>query len=85
MRRTLDRDTPASSAAGDEGTDHRRDARGGRRPLTGLGIVLLPLVILAIPGLVLLLPLAAPAIPLALLLPPYPRIRSVRRRLQGTP
>jgi hypothetical protein len=49
--------------------------------VTGLGILVLPMIILAIPALVLLLPLALLAIPFALLAAPYLAIRSVRRRL----
>ena len=48
--------------------------------ITGLGILLLPLIILAIPCLILLLPLAVPAIPFAILAAPYLAIRSLRRR-----
>jgi hypothetical protein len=47
--------------------------------LTGLGVLLLPLIIFAIPCLILLLPLALPAIPLALLAAPYLAFRAVRR------
>jgi hypothetical protein len=52
--------------------------------ITGLGVLLLPLLLLAIPGMVLLLPLALPAIPLlllaAILTPPYLLVRALRRR-----
>jgi hypothetical protein len=47
--------------------------------VTGLGVMLMPLLIMAIPCLILLLPLALPAIPLALLAAPVLLIRSVRR------
>lgn len=47
--------------------------------VTGLGVMLMPLLILAIPCFVLLLPLAIPMIPLALLAAPVLLIRSVRR------
>jgi hypothetical protein len=46
---------------------------------TGLGILLLPLAIMAIPGLILLLPLAVPLIPLALLVPPFAIARAAVR------
>jgi hypothetical protein len=49
--------------------------------VTGLGVMLLPTLILAIPGLILLLPLALPLIPLALLAPPFLLARAVWRRL----
>jgi hypothetical protein len=48
--------------------------------LTGLGILLLPVIILAIPCLILLLPLALLAIPPALLAVPFLLLRAVRRR-----
>ena len=48
--------------------------------LTGLGVLLLPLIILAVPCLILLLPLALLAIPPALLAAPYLLYRAVRRR-----
>lgn len=61
----------------------------------GLGILLLPLLITAVPGvlLMLLVPavllLAAAAVPVAIvgaiLAPPYLLVRSVRRRLRGAP
>lgn len=61
----------------------------------GLGIVLLPLLVTALPGVVLLLLLpavllvAAVAIPVAaaaaILAPPYLLVRSLRRRLRGVP
>jgi hypothetical protein len=51
---------------------------------TGLGVMLLPMLVLAVPALVLLLPLALLALPLmiggALLVPPYLLVRAVRRR-----
>jgi len=47
--------------------------------LTGLGILLLPISLLAIPGLVLLLPLALLAIPVAILAGPFLLIHAVRR------
>jgi hypothetical protein len=47
--------------------------------LTGVGVLLLPLMIFAIPGLILLLPLAVPAIQLAILAAPYMAFRAVRR------
>ena len=43
--------------------------------MTGLGVMLLPALILAIPGLILLLPLALLALPLALLAAPFGRRR----------
>jgi hypothetical protein len=52
--------------------------------VTGLGILLLPLIIFAIPCLILLLPLALPAIPLAILAAPYLLLRSARSR-RGRP
>jgi hypothetical protein len=52
--------------------------------ITGLGVLLLPLLLLAIPGMVLLLPLAVLAIPFlllaAILTPPYLLVRALRRR-----
>jgi len=53
--------------------------------LTGLGVLLLPIIILAVPCLILLLPLALLALPLALLAPPILLIRWVRGRRRGTP
>ena len=50
--------------------------------LTGLGVMLLPALILAVPGLVLLLPLALLAIPFALLAAPFVLIHYVRRFAQ---
>lgn len=54
---------------------------------TGLGVMLLPLLVLAVPALVLLLPLALLALPLmiggALLVPPYLLLRHVRHRPGG--
>jgi hypothetical protein len=51
--------------------------------VTGVGILVLPLIILAVPALVLLLPLLLLALPLAIvpviLLPPYLVVRSLRR------
>ena len=52
--------------------------------LTGLGILVLPLFIFAIPGLVLLLPLALLALPAAVLALPYLLIRALRRRGRAT-
>jgi hypothetical protein len=56
--------------------------------VTGLGVMLLPLLVLAVPALVLLLPLVLLALPLviggALLVPPYLLVRSVRRRPRGS-
>jgi hypothetical protein len=49
--------------------------------LTGLGVMLLPVSILAVPGLILLLPLALLAIPLVILIAPLVLIHSVRRLL----
>jgi hypothetical protein len=46
---------------------------------TGLGVMLMPALLLAVPGLILLLPLVIPAIPLAILAAPFLLIRSVRR------
>jgi len=48
--------------------------------LTGLGVMLLPVIILAVPCLILLLPLALLAIPPVLLALPYLLFRAVRRR-----
>jgi hypothetical protein len=48
--------------------------------LTGLGILLLPLIIFAIPGLILLIPLVVLAIPPALLALPFLLYRALRRR-----
>ena len=48
--------------------------------LTGLGVMLLPVIILAVPCLILLLPLALLAIPPALLAAPYLLYRALRRR-----
>jgi hypothetical protein len=52
--------------------------------VTGLGVLLLPMILLAIPGIVLLLPLALlaipPAIVAAILAPPYLLSRALRRR-----
>jgi hypothetical protein len=47
--------------------------------ITGLGVMLMPLLIMAIPCFILLLPLAIPAIPLALLAAPFLVVRSLRR------
>jgi membrane protein implicated in regulation of membrane protease activity len=50
--------------------------------ITGLGILLLPLIIFAVPALILLIPLALPLIPLAILAAPYLLyrwLRSLRR------
>jgi hypothetical protein len=48
--------------------------------LTGLGVLLLPLIILAIPSLIFLLPLLILPIPFVILAAPYWLIRAVRRR-----
>jgi hypothetical protein len=48
--------------------------------LTGLGVMLLPALIFAIPGLILLLPLVVLAIPPALLALPFLLYRALRRR-----
>jgi hypothetical protein len=52
--------------------------------ITGLGVMLLPMLLLAIPSMVLLVPLALPAIPLvllaAILTPPYLLVRRLPRR-----
>ena len=53
--------------------------------LTGLGVMLLPVIILAVPCLILLLPLALLAIPPALLAAPYLLYRAVRRRRPRMP
>jgi hypothetical protein len=50
--------------------------------LTGLGVMLMPVLLLAVPCLVLLLPLAVPLIPLAILAAPFLLFRAVRRRLR---
>lgn len=47
---------------------------------TGLGLMVLPLIIFAIPALVLLLPLAVLAVPFALLAVPIVLVRAVTRR-----
>jgi uncharacterized membrane protein HdeD (DUF308 family) len=56
--------------------------------VTGLGVMLLPLLVLSVPALVLLLPLVVLGLPLviggALLVPPYLLVRSVRRRPRGS-
>jgi hypothetical protein len=48
--------------------------------LAGLGVLLLPIILLAVPGLVLLLPLVLLAIPFALLAAPVMLIVAIRRR-----
>jgi hypothetical protein len=48
----------------------------------GVGILLLPLILPAVPLLVLLLPLAVPIVPLALLAAPFLLLRSIRGRLR---
>jgi hypothetical protein len=48
--------------------------------LAGLGVLLLPISLLAVPGLVLLLPLLLLAIPFALLAAPIVLILAIRRR-----
>ncbi len=48
--------------------------------VTGFGILVLPLIIFAIPGLVLLLPLAVLAIPVAIPVALFLLIHSIRRR-----
>jgi hypothetical protein len=53
--------------------------------ITGLGVMLLPVVILAVPCLILLLPLALLAIPPALLAAPYLLYRALRRRRPRMP
>jgi hypothetical protein len=53
--------------------------------ITGLGVMLLPVIILAVPCLILLLPLALLAIPPALLAAPYLLYRAVRRRRPRMP
>jgi hypothetical protein len=53
--------------------------------MTGLGVMLLPVIILAVPCLILLLPLALLAIPPALLVAPYLLYRAVRRRSPRMP
>jgi hypothetical protein len=50
--------------------------------LTGLGVMLLPALILAVPGLILLLPLALLAIPFVILAAPFLLIHYVRRLLR---
>jgi hypothetical protein len=47
--------------------------------VTGLGVMLLPALILAIPGLILLVPLALLALPLAILAAPFLLILYLRR------
>jgi hypothetical protein len=51
--------------------------------VTGLGVMLLPALLLAIPGLILLLPLALLALPLVLLAAPLVLIHYLRRWLAG--
>ncbi|HEX5618926.1 MAG TPA: hypothetical protein VFX51_10920 [Solirubrobacteraceae bacterium] len=53
--------------------------------LTGLGVMLLPVIILAVPCLILLLPLALLAIPPALLAVPFLLFRALRRRRPRLP
>jgi hypothetical protein len=53
--------------------------------LTGLGVMLLPALILAVPGLILLLPLALLALPLAILALPFVLIHYVRRLIRRPP
>jgi hypothetical protein len=50
--------------------------------VTGLGVMLLPALILAVPGLILLLPLALLALPLALLAAPFVLIHYLRRLMR---
>jgi hypothetical protein len=47
--------------------------------VTGLGVMLMPVLILAIPCLILLLPLAVPLVPLALLAAPVMLVSRLRR------
>jgi hypothetical protein len=47
----------------------------------GLGVMLLPALLLAVPGLILLLPLALLALPLVVLAAPFVLVHYVRRRL----
>jgi hypothetical protein len=49
--------------------------------VTGLGVMLLPALILAVPGLILLLPLALLALPLVILAAPFVLIHYLRRHL----
>jgi hypothetical protein len=49
--------------------------------ITGLGVMLLPALILAVPGLILLLPLALLALPLVILAAPFLLIHYIRRFL----
>jgi hypothetical protein len=49
--------------------------------VTGLGVMLLPALLLAVPGLILLLPLALLALPLVILAAPFVLIHYVRRLL----
>lgn len=56
--------------------------------ITGLGILLLPLIIFAVPALILLLPLALLGLPLVLLAAPYLLyrwLRSLRRPRRSSP
>ena len=50
--------------------------------VTGLGVMLLPALILAVPGLILLLPLALLALPLAILAAPFVLIHYLRRHIR---
>jgi membrane protein implicated in regulation of membrane protease activity len=50
--------------------------------LTGLGVMLLPALILAVPGLILLVPLVLLAIPFAILAAPFLLIYYVRRLIR---
>ena len=51
--------------------------------VTGLGVMLLPALLLAVPGLILLLPLALLALPLVILAAPFVLIHYLRRHLAG--
>jgi membrane protein implicated in regulation of membrane protease activity len=50
--------------------------------ITGLGVMLLPALILAVPGLILLLPVALLALPLVILALPFLLIHYVRRLIR---
>jgi hypothetical protein len=47
---------------------------------TGLGVMLMPVLLLAVPCLILLLPLAIPLVPLALLAAPFMLVARLRHR-----
>ncbi len=89
MLDTLETVTPTKADAAE---DARADAPTATEMLWevvdlagGLGVILLPLFILAVPGAILLLPLVVPAIALGLVAgvaaAPYLLVRAIRRRV----